>query len=1247
MSSKFGRRYWKRKGASTATDSFGILSGPITVQQLSECIRNLLKANGTYKSLIHLCAVAAIPSNQWAEDRFFHLTQLILSSAEVFRSGNSNCWKAVASVVKSHEREFGHSFSSEGDFGPIPFLSWVRFEDLYYKVPTGTFEWSELLLQDVIDKLVALDDEVERHINSSCTDILGFFLPRIDAFLKSSGLYGADFLSTSGTQRGNGYSVEPEKVRTAFEQHLCIRRSDLPETLKEVFSLLSSKVPKDFDHREPATISDLHSMVLVEFRDYFVVPYPALFLPSLLRRITTIIGWSKNESAKMQMANELFYRLIAVLRWRFGADKVFSMPKTQGKFLADVLILFDRKAILVNLKVETERLITPVELNDHDSIAQWLEAAADDKVTINCLDETVQIQGAQTFEPMLITIVDGILSEPSIGFRENVPTLEFAQVELPMTALEFIAKDCLDAMELVKFIRSVQKFHSGQSLIIGSDILDLWSRYKHTGGLAPPLVPGRFTAVVLESHSFSEYHFAKLVDFRKTHALVAGSLGNTLYKRRYPNVLQLKRSDGMVYWLIESSGLTIRVSSRKPKLAAEGELAHSLYHTWRVATDSFCYHLGKRAEILSRQLSGVELGAIDKILIQVSGDDSISRTHCSAVIEKRSIIISLQFSADLQPAFMAGDNSGELELFNSCVSSIAELFPNLNLAPLVIKPEAFSRFKILIAPVSHVSMLDVLSISPIYLADKWSVSLIEADSLTANGVIEGEYAENQILDILHYPLKALHSELESRVAALDSDSLIEWCYLQLEASHIFFESEKMNVTANLHTAEFSDPSAELLELTTNSAEYNFALRLLLETTAKGRSDSSSKYNLEEVHALLAICQRIIQLDSLGDYVYLLGKQRQEPIRLKISEWGCASLDGNFELVELPKMQIMKEQVSYLNSITRAPLADGGNSDATFRDRLTAHFKEGFFDEFGYSLEDRLLVHEGLVMIFDETREPIARLSAEELGAALSSHTGLVRSSIQLVLKDLTLDAGSLDSKYLSPSLNYWRDGRLLNRPLVILRGADQFIFSRSVVDWAYKIFAGRVVAARHDDKKVKSKLLKAAYGAWSLGEGEEFRIEVCRTFADYGFENYPEVTAVNNKAIPSEHVGPIDIIVVDRFAKKILVVECKRSSFSRNLKDLKTEFEKYYGAKNEIGYVQRILNKTNWIANNIAYLGIEYGINDIGLWEIEAVLVSSEYLWCLDAKPPAGLSVYTHQGLKDCLASRSCKPSIDELSGNG
>jgi hypothetical protein len=194
---------------------------------------------------------------------------------------------------------------------------------------------------------------------------------------------------------------------------------------------------------------------------------------------------------------------------------------------------------------------------------------------------------------------------------------------------------------------------------------------------------------------------------------------------------------------------------------------------------------------------------------------------------------------------------------------------------------------------------------------------------------------------------------------------------------------------------------------------------------------------------------------------------------------------------------------------------------------------------------------------------------------------------------------------------------------VRLKKTGKILLSRSIVDWAGRIFVKRLASGRYDERKIKSAALKSAYGAWSAQIGDEFRNEVCDLYKRHEWEVDPEVKSLNNKAVPMEGVGPIDIIAINRSMKRLLVVECKRTNFSRNPKDLKTELEKFFGDKDDIGYIKRLLNKTAWVRDSLEDAAKHYGIPDIATWGIDAVLVSSEYVWAIDAKQPAGLTAYT------------------------
>ncbi len=1187
---------------------------------------------GTYPLLAKLASEALLPKNQSREERYFHVAQLVLAEPE--QSSKNPCdWNVIAKLVEDHDRRFGPAFvPAESDYGPVPFVSWLHLDGRYFRVPTGTYHWSELFLQDVIDKLVALDDIADEKLDATCSNLLEFFLPKIDRFLFDANLKQVDFLTVrDGEDQASSHNRD--KVLDAFERNLVIERNSLPKGIIDVFDRIAVSPGDSKFQNAYREQPNLESIPLVRLNSLFVVPFPQHFLPALLHFISEEVQWADNKRAQEPLRAHLLHRIFVGLGAKFGAETLGAKPAINGQPLSDMLVVRDRKIIFINLHINTFKLRPGfASTAAAATLDLWQRSITSPELMIDCFGAKAKLANPHLYEPVFVSIVDGLRHTPTVVFDTEALPPELAHMALSTKALEFILDDSIDEIEVLKFIREWHRLNTRNTVILGSDVLDLYAEFKRTGGFGPRGLFPRATAMMLNPHELSEYLYEKLCTFRREHGLVESGDGAALYSRRYPNVLCKNRSGSRVHWIIETQPIRLQLYSDIPEDERAEEDAVSLYHTWYVAADSLCYHLGRQAQSLGELLAAsrhTEITSITAELIAVQELEVTPDVKLST--NGGRLNLEVRFSTSLQQGFARGTNASERLLFNTVIQSLAVAFDDVDFSNVYLGAENDSRFTIRPIPADHVSLLQPVERTRIYKSDDWLVSEIEATALEQNGIGAGSYSEKEILDKLFCPLKALQLELETRVKRYDCDTLVRWCYTQLEAAHIFFTRKKTDLAMNIPTAEFSKPAEEYSNSIAENTELNFALRLLLETALRLQSSSKHIANEEESSVLLAICKRLVELDFLGDSIHLLGGLRDGPLMLAINQWGAVSLEGGSNYAELPASRMIQDHLAALESTCTE--RNESETDGNLRERLINHFDQPFSEEYGYPLSHRLLVQESLIGLFDETDVPIMSLTPASLIEGIRQLTPLSKAEIEAVLTALELRPENVDPKqHLSPSRYYWRDGRLLNRPLVYLRSRGEFVFSRSVVDWALKIFAKRVLAARFDERKIKSPALKSAYGAWSGKLGDEFRDKVSAVYQRHQWQIDPEVSSVNNKEIPKEGIGPIDIVAIDRANRRLLVVECKRSSFSRNPKDLKTELEKFFGDEDDIGYVSRLLNKKGWICGNLADVAKQYQISDIDEWSIEAVLVTSEYVWAVDAKQPAEMTTYTIDQLERALS---------------
>jgi hypothetical protein len=203
---------------------------------------------------------------------------------------------------------------------------------------------------------------------------------------------------------------------------------------------------------------------------------------------------------------------------------------------------------------------------------------------------------------------------------------------------------------------------------------------------------------------------------------------------------------------------------------------------------------------------------------------------------------------------------------------------------------------------------------------------------------------------------------------------------------------------------------------------------------------------------------------------------------------------------------------------------------------------------------------------------------------------------------------------IKPSENYWRDARILNRPLIL--DGDEYLITRSVVYLANQILVERLSCCRIPKEEAHTEVLQLALGKWSNQEGERFRQRLVSALQERRWEADDEVDRLENVAMPKEGMGPIDIIALNRTRKHIMLVEAKRNYFSRSPKDVLTELDNCFGKGKKKGEFQRFAEKIRWVNEHTDQLAEKYRIDGIANWTMTPILVSSDALKCASLKKP-------------------------------
>jgi hypothetical protein len=288
------------------------------------------------------------------------------------------------------------------------------------------------------------------------------------------------------------------------------------------------------------------------------------------------------------------------------------------------------------------------------------------------------------------------------------------------------------------------------------------------------------------------------------------------------------------------------------------------------------------------------------------------------------------------------------------------------------------------------------------------------------------------------------------------------------------------------------------------------------------------------------------------------------------------------------------------------------------DKLNAPFK----NEFGYTLEEFIDTGKAMIDLFSDLDSPVMMVPKSVLRDKLSSDVGIDSSIVEKIIERLTLSSKSLNNVDINPSQRFWREQRLLNKPLVALPLNDNILlFTRAVLERMLMSFLDRLMSGRLDYlKNHQSSDLNKVVMDMVNQDATRFEDTVCDTLEEHGLETRRRCNSVGGTGVPRQGVGEIDGLAWNSKKKLLYIMEVKDNDPSRSPIEIKSEIDNYYGRDKKKGYYKQLDDKYNWIKDNKDLLRKEFGIDSKVKFKIKPVLVTNAIVASSILKTPPHLT---------------------------
>lgn len=1167
-------------------------------------LENITATHGTCAVLERLSCAMLAPDTQKHEFRYLHLANMILELP--IRPGQSGQILELQPVLAWFDDSFGPVFSpQEVDFIYIPFLCWVDWKGNTYRAFSGTFAEPEIYFADLIEKGASLDGLLNDKFGFAFSDLVDLILPRMHRYIQETGRYQQESNDSNNMSAPDSHVVVGSDEDVAvWRQCFVISRDYLTEPQKRILSRISCR-PGQYNanlERLFAGQADVMRYPVVKTPEEFVIVCPQLAVPALLTSVTNEL--SKNHKLHRTLLAHVQERLLKCLRQKFSTEPAFVLkaPTCDGHALADIMVYFDRKLLMFSVFGEDLSLFK--RLTQRHRIGSKAVTASKTRLLVS-EDGNIKVdQGPLEYLHFFVVDTYGELE-----FRipeHEIPQDEIGEI-LSIKSLEHVLGETDNALHFIKFFRMRRRARTTTKTIIetGRPILDSFAIFKQKQWLNP-FVLGRPTLLV-EVHSFGKYHLEQLVKHRQTHALHQINGTPKRWKIYYPGCLQRFESDSIVS-LIDLQNVTLTIRGKCPT----EEIAFKI---WHVSLDSICYHLSTKASTW-KALFHKNAPEISSVEISIEYQhQSGSPLNVEVTEQDGTLIVKMQISSEMQQVFLAGNNSGERLVVGTLVKAIglieAEEFD------MILPASVKRRSQLTLWRSPHESWNDGVEAIPLYECDEEMTVGAERQSLLKSGMKPGYYrTKSQIYTVLGNALKALREALLVKIQMYDRNMLITFSYMQLEAAYIANEVKKQELAFSSQTAEFVDIEQEYIQAVKAGVDLTFAARLVLETALQNDTSGSSPVTLEVFSEMIAFANQIMLLDSFGDQLGALERAGCDLPVVELTERFIAKIHAQGDQKnDLPKFLFELQKRDIENP--EPQLNDTENQKQRLWQEFATTFDEALLDEYGFSMTQRLHLDTHLMQIFRKRKIPVLSIDRLMLIDMLINSSGFPKIVVHAYVNRLVLSRELLqDNGQIKPSERYWRDARILNRPLVSVEG-ETLLFAHTVVGLSSQVFVERLMKARTPSDSIdKNSKLAKAIGKWANEQGEAFKNKIMAFLRDLDWEVYPEVKSFGNISMPDEGMGPLDLICINRIRKQLIFVEAKQNYFSRNAKDLRNELDYFFGHEEERGEFRRFIEKIEWALSHKEKLADHFVLASQNEWKLESLFVTSELLYCKAFRQP-------------------------------
>jgi hypothetical protein len=580
------------------------------------------------------------------------------------------------------------------------------------------------------------------------------------------------------------------------------------------------------------------------------------------------------------------------------------------------------------------------------------------------------------------------------------------------------------------------------------------------------------------------------------------------------------------------------------------------------------------------------------------------------------------------PYLYGADNEGERELVRQLIAGFNAVLSLNGLAPIadidrIIEANAplGMKKKFFILDTNDNLLLDPRNLKGYRYVQDYDVSKVSDEIVPLLGTqcppvgeIKTKKERNDLAQKIAN--EVLLNLLKDKLSKLNTTALLKRL-IGLNES-LIRKREELRIHTPTRIACFVSVKQQQADLKENLDKVNrttIAVRCLIEQIAAEPSAGTEPVSKTAIDELLAIMDQIISWGSTSDHIHF----DLFDIKMGVLPSGRIGTEKNiFNEVFDPYYQ-SKSAENVTDAISTFNQVFPQTAPSTGKD-IPKKLDDAFKTDYGVSLNRICDFIDGLAQIGFLQATDYAVFPLNQLRAEVNKYVKpeFEELEFQNVITYLSLeDRGLVTNIDKAKGFEFidimpWRFNRMLSlmrKPLVITGKPGDA--GREVYWGARQVLASRIYLAEQcqsDRLRVlkNSVAIKGALGEFAKLRGDQLVKNIVASIDPKGLIiDQERFIGPQYEFKHTTDIGDIDVLIIDINTKIIYSLESKSMSPSRNIKEMIEEISKLFGSGSDKGWIQKHMERHDWIEKNMDQLAKKYNVDLTG-FKVKSFFVTEE-----------------------------------------